>query len=83
MPPATRQPASPVPSLGLPGGELLAGSSPPEPGWGGPTASHQPEPTMHSCPFCDFFQWNSTEDQAVSRVLLGIEGRVLAIFRFF
>lgn len=42
MPPATRQPASSVPSLGLPGGELLAGSSP-EQGWGGPTASHQPD----------------------------------------
>lgn len=68
MPPATRQPASSVPSLGLPAGELLAGSSPPEQGWGGPTASHQPGPTI-SCPFCEFLQWNSTEDQAVSQVL--------------
>lgn len=46
MPRATRQPANSAPSLGLLDGELLAGCSPPEPGWGGPTASHEPGPTV-------------------------------------
>lgn len=52
----TRQPASSTLRLSWPGCELPAGSSFPEPAWGGHGLS-QTKPVLStcSCPFCDFF----------------------------
>lgn len=56
--------AKSVLSLSLPARELPAGLSSLETGWGGPGLSRiKPVLTPCSCPFCDFFQWNSIEDQ--------------------
>lgn len=50
--------------LSLPACELPVGVSSPETGWGGPGLSQiKPVPIPCSCPFCDCFQWNSSEDQ--------------------